>query len=191
MILSVSSILSVKWNIPISAHVRARPVTGRTLNGHPLLEFTMSSSEPAREPLRIKRAILWARVEKKTDQTQQHHRHRNITLWVFRVHCGNRTHLRGKVIHGTIAHNTGESNNFLDILLTKKYIQKLYLKKYTKHKKFSTSPRIVSVNIFFIIYLCLYKIDWLTYVISNAIGAGVTIFGYVEVFPNTWDENEN
>lgn len=60
-----------------------------------------SSGEPALEPLRIKRAILWARVELKHAHQYQHHRHsqynqRNITLWVFRVHCGNRTHLRGK-----------------------------------------------------------------------------------------------
>nr|XP_012230593.1 PREDICTED: inhibin beta B chain [Linepithema humile] len=74
---------------------------GRTLNGQPLLEFPMSSGEPALEPLRIKRATLWARVELKHAHHYQHHRHsqinlRNITLWVFRVHCGNTTHLRGK-----------------------------------------------------------------------------------------------
>jgi len=78
-------------------------VTGHTLNGQPLLEFPMSSGEPALEPLRIKRATLWARVELKHAHHYQHHRHsqvnqRNITLWVFRVHCGNMTHLRGKVI---------------------------------------------------------------------------------------------
>lgn len=61
----------------------------------------MSSGGPALEPLRIKRATLWTRVELKHDH--QYHRHsqinqRNITLWVFRVHCGNTTHLRGKVI---------------------------------------------------------------------------------------------
>ncbi|XP_029176214.1 inhibin beta chain [Nylanderia fulva] len=74
---------------------------GHTLNGQPLLEFPMSSGEPALEPLRIKRATLWARVELKHSHHYQHHRHnqinqRNITLWVFRVHCGNTTHLRGK-----------------------------------------------------------------------------------------------
>ncbi|KYN14278.1 Inhibin beta chain [Trachymyrmex cornetzi] len=74
---------------------------GHTLNGQPLLEFPMSSGEPALEPLRIKRATLWARVELKHAHHYQHHRHsqinqRNITLWVFRVHCGNTTHLRGK-----------------------------------------------------------------------------------------------
>jgi len=79
-------------------------VTGHTLNGQPLLEFPMSSGEPALEPLRIKRATLWARVELKHAHHYQHHRHsqinqRNITLWVFRVHCGNTTHLRGKVIY--------------------------------------------------------------------------------------------
>lgn len=78
-------------------------VSGHTLNGQPLLEFPMSSGEPALEPLRIKRATLWARVELKHSHHYQHHRHnqinqRNITLWVFRVHCGNTTHLRGKVI---------------------------------------------------------------------------------------------
>ncbi|EFN77528.1 Inhibin beta chain, partial [Harpegnathos saltator] len=72
-----------------------------TLNGQPLLEFPMSSGGPALEPLRIKRATLWARVELKHAHHYQHHRHsqinqRNITLWVFRVHCGNTTHLRGK-----------------------------------------------------------------------------------------------
>ncbi|KAM0729582.1 Inhibin beta chain [Formica fusca] len=74
---------------------------GHTLNGQPLLEFPMSSGEPALEPLRIKRATLWARVELKHAHHYQHHRHnqinqRNITLWVFKVHCGNTTHLRGK-----------------------------------------------------------------------------------------------
>ncbi|GAB1862519.1 Inhibin beta chain [Camponotus japonicus] len=74
---------------------------GHTLNGQPLLEFPMSSGEPALEPLRIKRATLWARVELKHAHHYQHHRpnqinQRNITLWVFRVHCGNTTHLRGK-----------------------------------------------------------------------------------------------
>ncbi|XP_076681039.1 inhibin subunit beta [Andrena cerasifolii] len=74
---------------------------GRTLNGQPLLEFPMSSGEPALEPLRIKRATLWARVEFRHAHHYQHHRQgqtnqRNITLWVFRVHCGNTTHLRGK-----------------------------------------------------------------------------------------------
>ncbi|EFN64796.1 Inhibin beta chain [Camponotus floridanus] len=61
----------------------------------------MSSGEPALEPLRIKRATLWTRVELKHAHHYQHHRHnqinqKNITLWVFRVHCGNTTHLRGK-----------------------------------------------------------------------------------------------
>ncbi|KAL6443806.1 hypothetical protein ACFW04_001697 [Cataglyphis niger] len=74
---------------------------GHTLNGQPLLEFPMSSGEPALEPLRIKRATLWTRVELKHAHRYQHHRHnqinqRNITLWVFKVHCGNTTHLRGK-----------------------------------------------------------------------------------------------
>ncbi|XP_034180035.2 inhibin subunit beta [Osmia lignaria lignaria] len=74
---------------------------GRTLNGQPLLEFPMSSGEPALEPLKIKRATLWARVEFKHAHHYQHHRQgetnqRNITLWVFRVRCGNMTHLRGK-----------------------------------------------------------------------------------------------
>ncbi|XP_015593265.1 inhibin beta chain [Cephus cinctus] len=74
---------------------------GRTLNGQPLLEFPMSSGEPALEPLRIKRATLWARVELRHSHHYQHHRtgqnnQRNITLWVFRVRCGNTTHLRGK-----------------------------------------------------------------------------------------------
>ncbi|XP_076626703.1 inhibin subunit beta [Colletes latitarsis] len=74
---------------------------GRTLNGQPLLEFPMASGEPALEPLRIKRATLWARVEFKHAHHYQHHRQgqtnqRNITLWVFRVRCGNTTHLRGK-----------------------------------------------------------------------------------------------
>ncbi|KAG7209988.1 hypothetical protein KM043_011574 [Ampulex compressa] len=73
----------------------------RTLNGQPLLEFPMSSGEPALEPLRIKRATLWARVELRYAHHYQHHRQgqlnqRNITLWVFRVRCGNTTHLRGK-----------------------------------------------------------------------------------------------
>ncbi|XP_014481279.1 PREDICTED: inhibin beta chain [Dinoponera quadriceps] len=72
---------------------------GHTLNGQPLLEFPMSSGGPALEPLRIKRATLWARVELK--HAHHYHRHsqinqRNITLWVFRVYCGNTTHLRGK-----------------------------------------------------------------------------------------------
>lgn len=68
----------------------------------------MSSGGPALEPLRIKRATLWARVElKHAHHYHQHHRHnqinqRNITLWVFRVHCGNTTHLRGKVIRPVI-----------------------------------------------------------------------------------------
>ncbi|XP_071870200.1 inhibin subunit beta [Bombus fervidus] len=74
---------------------------GRTLNGQPLLEFPMSSGEPALEPLRIKRATLWTRVEFRHAHHYQHHRQsqtnqRNITLWVFRVRCGNTTHLRGK-----------------------------------------------------------------------------------------------
>ncbi|CAK9817673.1 Inhibin beta chain [Anthophora quadrimaculata] len=74
---------------------------GRTLNGQPLLEFPTSSGEPALEPLRIKRATLWARVEFRHAHHYQHHRQgqtnqRNITLWVFRVRCGNTTHLRGK-----------------------------------------------------------------------------------------------
>ncbi|XP_078034262.1 inhibin subunit beta isoform X2 [Augochlora pura] len=74
---------------------------GRTLNGQPLLEFPMSSGEPALEPLRIKRATLWARVEFRHAHHYQRHRagqtnQRNITLWVFRVRCGNTTHLRGK-----------------------------------------------------------------------------------------------
>ncbi|KOC68760.1 Inhibin beta chain [Habropoda laboriosa] len=74
---------------------------GRTLNGQPLLDFPTSSGEPALEPLRIKRATLWARVEYRHAHHYQHHRHgqtnqRNITLWVFRVRCGNTTHLRGK-----------------------------------------------------------------------------------------------
>ncbi|XP_017885000.1 inhibin beta chain [Ceratina calcarata] len=74
---------------------------GRTLNGQPLLEFPMSSGEPALEPLRIKRATLWTRVEYRHAHRYQHHRQgqinqRNITLWVFRVRCGNVTHLRGK-----------------------------------------------------------------------------------------------
>ncbi|XP_047354833.1 inhibin beta chain [Vespa velutina] len=74
---------------------------GRTLNGQPLLEFPMSSGEPALEPLRIKRATLWTRVEFRQTHHYQHHRQgqsnqRNITLWVFRVRCGNTTHLRGK-----------------------------------------------------------------------------------------------
>ncbi|KAK0075003.1 hypothetical protein PV325_007510, partial [Microctonus aethiopoides] len=60
----------------------------------------MSSGEPVLEPLRIKRATLWARVELKHAHHYQHHRRqnnqRNITLWVFRVRCGNTTHLRGK-----------------------------------------------------------------------------------------------
>lgn len=78
-------------------------VLGRTLNGQPLLEFPMSSGEPALEPLRIKRATLWTRVEFRQAHHYQHHRQgqsnqRNITLWVFRVRCGNTTHLRGKVI---------------------------------------------------------------------------------------------
>ncbi|XP_076641568.1 inhibin subunit beta isoform X1 [Halictus rubicundus] len=74
---------------------------GRTLNGQPLLEFPMSIGEPALEPLRIKRATLWARVEFRHAHHYQRHRtgqtnQRNITLWVFRVRCGNSTHLRGK-----------------------------------------------------------------------------------------------
>ncbi|XP_023316987.1 uncharacterized protein LOC106649912 isoform X2 [Trichogramma pretiosum] len=77
---------------------------GRTLNGQPLLEFPLaSSSEPAFEPLSIKKATLWARVELRHAHHYQHHRNgvnsnnqRNITLWVFRVRCGNVTHLRGK-----------------------------------------------------------------------------------------------
>ncbi|XP_015116658.1 inhibin beta chain [Diachasma alloeum] len=73
---------------------------GRTLNGLPLLEFPMSSGEPTLEPVRIKRATLWARVELKRSYHYKHHRrqynHKNITLWVFRVKYGNRTHLRGK-----------------------------------------------------------------------------------------------
>ncbi|CAL7941158.1 unnamed protein product [Xylocopa violacea] len=74
---------------------------GRTLNGQPLLEFPLSSGEPALEPLRIKRATLWTRVEFRHAHHYQHHRQgqtnqRNITLWVFRVRCGNMTHLRGK-----------------------------------------------------------------------------------------------
>ncbi|KAK9297743.1 hypothetical protein QLX08_008666 [Tetragonisca angustula] len=74
---------------------------GRTLNGQPLLEFPMSSGEPALEPLRIKRATLWTRVEFRHAHHYQHYRQsqtnqRNITLWVFRVRCGNTTHLRGK-----------------------------------------------------------------------------------------------
>nr|XP_012139871.1 PREDICTED: inhibin beta chain [Megachile rotundata] len=73
---------------------------GRTLNGQPLLEFPMSSGEPALEPLKIKRATLWARVEFKHAHHYQHRRQgenqRNVTLWVFRVRCGNMTHLRGK-----------------------------------------------------------------------------------------------
>ncbi|KOX79213.1 Inhibin beta chain [Melipona quadrifasciata] len=73
----------------------------RTLNGQPLLEFPMSSGEPALEPLRIKRATLWTRVEFRHAHHYQHYRQsqtnqRNITLWVFRVRCGNTTHLRGK-----------------------------------------------------------------------------------------------
>lgn len=75
--------------------------SGRTLNGQPLLEFPMSRGEPALGPLRIKRAILWARVELRHMHHYQHHRQnfgqKNITLWVFRVQCGNTTHLRGKV----------------------------------------------------------------------------------------------
>lgn len=75
---------------------------GRTLNGQPLLEFPMSSGEPALEPLRIKRATLWTRVEFRHGHHYQRNRQsqtnqRNITLWVFRVRCGNTTHLRGKV----------------------------------------------------------------------------------------------
>ncbi|XP_006621267.1 inhibin beta chain-like [Apis dorsata] len=74
---------------------------GRTLNGQPLLEFPMSSGEPALEPLRIKRATLWTRVEFRHGHHYQRNRQsqtnqRNITLWVFRVRCGNTTHLRGK-----------------------------------------------------------------------------------------------
>ncbi|XP_031780733.1 inhibin beta chain isoform X1 [Nasonia vitripennis] len=74
---------------------------GRTLNGQPLLEFPLSSSEQALEPLSIKKATLWARVELRHAHHYQHHRQnpnnqRNITLWVFRVRCGNVTHLRGK-----------------------------------------------------------------------------------------------
>ncbi|XP_058800353.1 inhibin beta chain, partial [Phymastichus coffea] len=72
----------------------------RTLNGQPLLDFPLSSSEPAVDPMSIKKATLWARVEIK----HPHHYHRqqnlksknNITLFVFKVRCGNITHLRGK-----------------------------------------------------------------------------------------------
>lgn len=72
------------------------------MNGQPLLEFPLSSSEPAMEPFSIKKAILWARVELRHAHHYQLHRQnlnnqRNITLWVFRVRCGNVTHLRGKV----------------------------------------------------------------------------------------------
>ncbi|XP_033226458.1 inhibin beta chain [Belonocnema kinseyi] len=74
---------------------------GRTLNGQPLLEFPTSSGEPALGPFKIKRATLWARVELRHSHHYQHHKQsqsnqRNITLWVFRVRCGNTTHLRGK-----------------------------------------------------------------------------------------------
>ncbi|XP_015524962.1 uncharacterized protein LOC107228110 [Neodiprion lecontei] len=75
---------------------------GHTLNGQPLLEFPMSTGEPVLGPLRIKKATLWALVEvRRTVHHYQHHRQgqnhqRNITLWVFRVRCGNATHLRGK-----------------------------------------------------------------------------------------------
>ena len=77
-------------------------VAGRTLNGQPLLEFPMSSGEPALGPFKIKRATLWARVKWRHSHHYQHHKQsqsnqRNITLWVFRVRCGNTTHLRGKV----------------------------------------------------------------------------------------------
>ncbi|XP_011495081.1 PREDICTED: inhibin beta chain [Ceratosolen solmsi marchali] len=76
---------------------------GRTLNRQPLLDFPLSSSEPALEPLSIKKATLWARVEVRHAHHSQHHRQnannhnqRTIKLWVFRVRCGNATHLRGK-----------------------------------------------------------------------------------------------
>ncbi|XP_034938578.1 inhibin beta chain [Chelonus insularis] len=73
---------------------------GKSLNNQPLLEFPMTSSEPTLEPLRIKRATLWVKVfmnHLHYHQIYQWQRYqKNITLWVFKVHCGNSTHLRGK-----------------------------------------------------------------------------------------------
>lgn len=77
-------------------------IVGRTLNGQPLLEFPLSNNGAVFEPVKVKKAILWSKVERKYSYHYQHHQqrqrvHKNITLWVFRVKCGNMTHLRGEV----------------------------------------------------------------------------------------------
>ncbi|KAF7990098.1 hypothetical protein HCN44_009087 [Aphidius gifuensis] len=73
---------------------------GKTLNGQPLLEFPISNNGAILQPIKVKKAILWGKVERKYSyHYQRHPRQRiqkNITLWVFRVRCENVTHLRGK-----------------------------------------------------------------------------------------------
>ncbi|CAD6233331.1 GSCOCG00007140001-RA-CDS, partial [Cotesia congregata] len=111
---------------------------GRTLNGQPLLEFPMSSGEPALEPLKIKRAILWARVELKHVHHYQHHRRqinlRNITLWVFKVRCGNTTHLRGKELSEHLEMVTSLTVNVGQLGWQKFDVTKIVNSWYTSHK---------------------------------------------------------
>ncbi|XP_057321293.1 inhibin beta chain [Microplitis mediator] len=111
---------------------------GRTLNGQPLLEFPMSSGEPALEPLKIKRAILWARVELKHVHHYQHHRRqinqRNITLWVFKVRCGNTTHLRGKELSEHLEMVTSLTVNVGQLGWQKFDVTKIVSNWYTSHR---------------------------------------------------------
>lgn len=96
MAISINSIKIKTSNNIVSS------VSGRTLNGQPLLDFPLSSSDPAVEARSIKKATLWARVEIKHPHHYHHQQNfkskHNITLFVFKVRCGNATHLRGKVI---------------------------------------------------------------------------------------------
>ncbi|KAG8039593.1 hypothetical protein G9C98_008236 [Cotesia typhae] len=98
----------------------------------------MSSGEPALEPLKIKRAILWARVELKHVHHYQYHRRqinlRNITLWVFKVRCGNTTHLRGKELSEHLEMVTSLTVNVGQLGWQKFDVTKIVNSWYTSHK---------------------------------------------------------
>ncbi|KDR22706.1 Inhibin beta chain, partial [Zootermopsis nevadensis] len=77
------------------------PLTGHTLNGQPLLEFSHAQElgGVAGTELRVKAATLWVLVDFRSPLHRAFRHTKNLTLWVFtvsqRLHA-NTTHLSGK-----------------------------------------------------------------------------------------------